>query len=87
MKLAGNFNSNVDGTDSKEATRDIDPKETLLISCSKTFTTPENSINAHSARGWSLRKLGDDRAVRRHFVVVSTNALILRNRRLKKGSS
>lgn len=87
MTLAGNFNSNVDGTDSKEATRDIDPKETLLIICSKIFTTPETPIDAHSARAWTLRKLGDDRAVRRHIVAVSTNALILRYRRLKKGSS
>ncbi len=68
------FVSNVDGTDFAEATHDLDPEETLFIVCSKTFTTIETLTNAHSARAWSLRKLGDERAVRRHFVAVSTNA-------------
>ncbi len=68
------FVSNVDGTDFAEATRDLDPEETLFIICSKTFTTRETLANAHSARAWSLGKLGDERAVRRHFVAVSTNA-------------
>jgi len=68
------FVSNVDGTDFAEATRDLDPGETLFIICSKTFTTLETLTNAHSARAWSLRELGDERAVRRHFVAVSTNA-------------
>ena len=68
------FVSNVDGTDFAEATHDLDPEETLFIICSKTFTTLETLTNAHAARAWSLRKLGDDRAVRRHFVAVSTNA-------------
>ncbi|MGB5079689.1 MAG: glucose-6-phosphate isomerase, partial [Burkholderiales bacterium] len=68
------FVSNVDGTDLAEATHDLDPEETLFIVCSKTFTTLETLTNAHSARAWSLRKLGDERAVRRHFVAVSTNA-------------
>src|SRR5450759_2586198 len=68
------FVSNVDGTDFEEATRDLDPEETLFIICSKTFMTLETLTNAHTARAWSLRKLGDDRAVRRHFVAVSTNA-------------
>ena len=68
------FVSNVDGTDFAEATRDIDPEETLFIICSKTFTTLETLTNARTARAWSLRKLGDERAVRRHFVAVSTNA-------------
>jgi glucose-6-phosphate isomerase len=67
------FVSNVDGTDLVEATRDLDPEETLFIVCSKTFTTIETLTNAHSARVWCLRKLGDERAVRRHFVAVSTN--------------
>jgi glucose-6-phosphate isomerase len=67
------FVSNVDGTDFTEATRDLDPEETLFIICSKTFTTLETLTNAHSARAWCLRKLGDDQAVRRHFVAVSTN--------------
>jgi glucose-6-phosphate isomerase len=68
------FVSNVDGTDFGEATRDLDPEETLFIVCSKTFTTLETLTNARTARAWSLRKLGDERAVRRHFVAVSTNA-------------
>ncbi len=67
------FISNVDGTDFVEATRDLDPEETLFIICSKTFTTLETLTNAHTARTWSLHKLGDERAIRRHFVAVSTN--------------
>ena len=68
------FVSNVDGTDFEEATRDLDPEETLFIVCSKTFTTLETLTNAQTARAWTVRKLGDERAVRRHFVAVSTNA-------------
>ena len=67
------FVSNVDGTDFEEATRGLDPEETLFIICSKTFTTLETLTNAHAARAWSLRKLGDEPAVARHFVAVSTN--------------
>ena len=68
------FVSNIDGTDFVEATRDLDPQETLFIVCSKTFTTLETLTNAHTARAWCVRALGDERAVRRHFVAVSTNA-------------
>ena len=69
------FVSNVDGTDFVEATRDLDPAETLFIISSKTFTTLETMTNAQSARDWSLRGLGGDaKAVARHFVAVSTNA-------------
>jgi len=68
------FISNVDGTDFVEATRDLDPAETLFVVCSKTFTTQETLTNARLARAWSLRTLGDERAIRRHFVAVSTNA-------------
>ena len=68
------FVSNVDGSDLAEATRDLDPEETLFIVCSKTFTTLETLSNAGSARAWSLARLGDERAVARHFVAVSTNA-------------
>jgi len=71
--LTFRFVSNVDGTDFEEATRDLDPEETLFIICSKTFTTLETLTNAHSARRWSLRKLRDEQAVKRHFVAVSTN--------------
>jgi glucose-6-phosphate isomerase len=67
------FVSNVDGTDLAEATRDLDPAETLFIVSSKTFTTLETMTNAHSARQWSLRALKDDDAVSKHFVAVSTN--------------
>jgi glucose-6-phosphate isomerase len=69
------FVSNVDGTDFVEATRDLDPAETLFIISSKTFTTLETMTNAQSARAWSLRRFGGDaKAVARHFVAVSTNA-------------
>jgi glucose-6-phosphate isomerase len=68
------FVSNVDGTDFAEATRDLDPAETLFIISSKTFTTLETMTNAHTARDWSLRALGDEKAIARHFVAVSTNA-------------
>ncbi len=66
--------SNVDGTDIVEATRDLDPHETLFIVASKTFTTLETLTNAHSARKWLLDTLGDEKAVAKHFVAVSTNA-------------
>src|SRR5207253_3438170 len=72
--LTFRFVSNVDGTDFAEATRDLDPAETLFIVSSKTFTTLETMTNAHTARAWSLRALGDDKAVAKHFVAVSTNA-------------
>ena len=69
------FVSNVDGTDFVEATRDLDPAETLFIVSSKTFTTLETMTNAQSARKWSLAGLGGDvAAVAKHFVAVSTNA-------------
>ena len=69
------FVSNVDGIDLVEATRDLDPAETLFIVSSKTFTTLETLTNALSARDWLLRGLGGDaKAVAKHFVAVSTNA-------------
>ncbi len=69
------FVSNVDSTDFVEATHDLDAAETLFIVSSKTFTTLETMTNAHSARGWSLARLGGDaNAVAKHFVAVSTNA-------------
>jgi glucose-6-phosphate isomerase len=68
------FVSNVDGTDLVEATRDLDPAETLFIVSSKTFTTLETMSNAESARRWLLDGLGGDgKAVAKHFVAVSTN--------------
>jgi glucose-6-phosphate isomerase len=69
------FVSNVDGTDFAESTRDLDPEETLFVISSKTFTTLETMTNARSAREWALAGLGgDEAAVAKHFVAVSTNA-------------
>jgi len=68
------FVSNIDGTDFAEATRDLNAEETLFIVSSKTFTTLETMTNAHTARQWALAKLGDEKAVAKHFVAVSTNA-------------
>ena len=68
------FVSNVDGTDFAEAVIGLDPSETLFIISSKTFTTLETMTNAHTARDWSLKGLGGDQAaVAKHFVAVSTN--------------
>ncbi|MFJ1968385.1 glucose-6-phosphate isomerase [Streptomyces sp. NPDC087903] len=67
------FVSNVDGADLHEATRGLDPAETLFIVASKTFTTIETITNATSARSWLLDALGDEKAVARHFVALSTN--------------
>ncbi|MFF1276214.1 glucose-6-phosphate isomerase [Streptomyces marokkonensis] len=72
--LTVRFVSNVDGADLHEATRDLDPAETLFIIASKTFTTIETVTNATSARTWLLKGLGDDTAVAKHFVALSTNA-------------
>ncbi|MCC6174024.1 MAG: glucose-6-phosphate isomerase [Chloroflexi bacterium] len=72
------FVSNVDGTDFVEATHGLDPAETLFIISSKTFTTLETMANAHSARAWALQALGDERAIAKHFVAVSTNAEAVR---------
>jgi glucose-6-phosphate isomerase len=68
------FVSNVDGTDVVEATRDLNPAETLFVVSSKTFTTQETMTNAHTARSWVLSALGPDADVSKHFVAVSTNA-------------
>jgi glucose-6-phosphate isomerase len=73
--LTFRFVSNVDGTDFLEATRDLSPEETLFIVSSKTFTTLETMTNAHTARDWLVRGFGgDESAVAKHFVAVSTNA-------------
>lgn len=72
--LTVRFVSNVDGADLHEATRDLDPAETLFIVASKTFTTIETITNATSARDWLLKGLdGDPKAVAKHFVALSTN--------------
>jgi glucose-6-phosphate isomerase len=68
------FVSNVDSTDIVEATRDLDPAETLFVVSSKTFTTLETMTNARSARDWLLAALNDAEAIAKHFVAVSTNA-------------
>jgi glucose-6-phosphate isomerase len=72
--LTFRFVSNVDGTDIAEATRDLNPEETLFIVSSKTFTTLETLTNARTAREWLLTALGDESSVAKHFVAVSTNA-------------
>jgi len=72
--LTFRFVSNVDSTDFVEATRDLAADETLFIISSKTFGTLETLTNATSARDWVVRELGDEAAVARHFVAVSTNA-------------
>lgn len=73
--LTFRFDSNVDNIDFVEATRDLDPAETLFIVSSKTFTTLETMTNANSARDWLLNGFGGDKsAVAKHFVAVSTNA-------------
>ncbi|MGW4885818.1 glucose-6-phosphate isomerase [Streptomyces murinus] len=73
--LTVRFVSNVDGADLHEATRDLDPAETLFIVASKTFTTIETITNATSARSWLLEAFeGDDKAVAKHFVALSTNS-------------
>jgi glucose-6-phosphate isomerase len=71
--LTFRFVSNVDSTDFAEATRDLDPAQTLFIVCSKTFTTLETLTNARTARDWLTSSLGDEAAVAKHFVAVSTN--------------
>jgi len=72
--LTMRFVSNVDSNDFAEATRGLDPAETLFIVSSKTFKTIETLTNATTARDWCLAALGDEAAVARHFVAVSTNA-------------
>jgi glucose-6-phosphate isomerase len=73
--LTFRFVSNVDGADLHEAVRDLDPQETLFIVASKTFTTIETITNATSARSWLLNGVdGDEKAVAKHFVALSTNA-------------
>ena len=67
------FVSNIDGTDFTEAVRDLEPDETLFIVCSKTFTTLETLTNARAARQWCLNAIGDEAAISKHFVAVSTN--------------
>jgi glucose-6-phosphate isomerase len=73
-ELVVRFVSNVDATDFAEATRDLDPSETLFIICSKTFTTQETLANAQLARAFVVGALGSEDAVKSHFVAVSTNA-------------
>lgn len=71
--LVVRFLSNVDGSQFVELTRDLDPKETLFIISSKTFTTQETMTNAFTARDWILETLNDPAATPDHFVAVSTN--------------
>jgi glucose-6-phosphate isomerase len=73
-ELTFHFVSNVDATDFAEATRELAAEETLFIVASKTFTTLETMTNARTAREWTIAALGEEAAIARHFVAVSTNA-------------
>jgi glucose-6-phosphate isomerase len=75
--LTFRFVSNVDGTDFVEATRDLDPEETLFLVASKTFTTLETMTNAHSARDWFLASGAPESAIAKHFVALSTNSKLV----------
>jgi glucose-6-phosphate isomerase len=77
-ELTFRFVSNVDSTDFVEATRDLSAEETLFVVSSKTFTTLETLTNAKSAREWTLAQLGDEAAIAKHFVAVSTNEQLVR---------
>ncbi|WP_300362813.1 glucose-6-phosphate isomerase, partial [Hydrogenimonas sp.] len=68
------FVSNVDGTHIAETLKRVDPETTLFLIASKTFTTQETMTNAHTARDWFMKAAGDDKAVAKHFVAMSTNA-------------
>jgi len=72
-ELTFRFISNVDGADFHEATRDLDPGETVFIVCSKTFTTLETLTNAQAAKDWVVTTMRDPKAVAKHFVAVSSN--------------
>ena len=72
--LAVHFVSNIDGTHLAETVKSLDPATTLFIVASKTFTTQETIVNAQSARRWLLDTAGDESAVAKHFVALSTNA-------------
>jgi glucose-6-phosphate isomerase len=69
------FVANIDGTDLVEATHGLDAAQTLFIVCSKSFQTSETLTNARAARAWIVQQLGDDRAVPRHFVAVSSDSV------------
>ena len=75
--LTFRFVSNVDGTDFVEATRDLQPEETLFLVASKTFTTLETMTNAHSARDWFLASGAPESAVAKHFAALSTNSKLV----------
>ncbi len=72
-RLRLHFVSNIDASQLVETLRDLDPETTLFIVASKTFTTQETLTNAFSARQWFLTRAGDEAAIARHFVAVSTN--------------
>jgi glucose-6-phosphate isomerase len=78
-RLVFRFVSNIDATDFVEATRDLDPAETLFIVASKTFTTLETMTNAHAARDWLLADLHEEAAIARHVVALSTNTEAVRD--------
>ncbi|MGX2038824.1 glucose-6-phosphate isomerase [Methylocaldum sp. MU1018] len=73
-RLRVRFVSNVDEADLLENLRDLNPETTLFCVSSKTFTTQETMTNARSSRDWFLARIGDETAIAKHFVAVSTNA-------------
>jgi glucose-6-phosphate isomerase len=73
-KLKLHFVSNVDGTHIAETLKQVDPETTLFFIASKTFTTQETMTNAHTARTWFLKYAGDEKAIAKHFVALSTNS-------------
>ena len=72
-RLGSHFVSNVDPSDLARTLAPLDPRTTLFLVASKTFTTQETMANARQARGWLQRGLGDEGAVRQHFVALSTH--------------
>jgi len=77
--LSIRFISNVDGSDFINQVKDLNPEETLFIIASKTFTTQETMTNAHTAKKWLVEKLGNEKAVAKHFVAVSTNSELVQS--------
>jgi len=76
-KLSVHFVSNVDGTHIAETFKKVNPETTLFLIASKTFTTQETMTNAQSARAWLVKHAGDESAVAKHFVAISTNAKLV----------
>ena len=72
-KIKAHFISNIDGADLIETLKDLNPKTTLFLIASKTFTTQETMTNANSAKDWFLKDAKDQKYIQKHFVALSTN--------------